>query len=441
MPMNRRRFLKGGLAIGALGAALPSTLVRTLYAAPEDFSASDALTSARAILPVPPKHRTLVVVQLGGGNDGLNTLPPYEDGLYHDLRPGLSLGLEDGVIPLHDGVGLNPNLEPLMPYWRSGNMAVVQGVGYPEPNRSHFRSMEIWHTAVPETIAQDGWLGRYLDINSADTGNRWRAISVGSTQAEAFEGDSFVPSMESADGYRLQMNAHGLEAQHRLAAWQTLHERAGAGTGSLPLLSRTGLEAFESAEQLQGIAAQYTPSAEYPQGNPLAASLQTVAQVIDAGLGTSLAYVTASGFDTHARQDDDHPALLASVGSAIGAFMDDIAHHGHGDDVVVLVFSEFGRRVGVNGSDGTDHGTAGPVFLLGNPIAGGLYGEPPDLSGLQSGDLRYSTDFRSVYATVLEDWLETESPSILGEAFGTLPVLKPAPSIGASPVGVFAGED
>jgi uncharacterized protein (DUF1501 family) len=213
------------------------------------------------------------------------------------------------------------------------------------------------------------------------------------------------------------------DAEHRIVAWEALHANAGARTGSQPLLSRAGLEAYASTLTLQGAAASYTPMATYPDQNPLAAGLQVVAQVVDAGLGTGIGYVSMAGFDTHAVQDEIHSELLQQVADALVAFLDDIDAHGHGDDVVVMGFSEFGRRVEVNGSEGTDHGTAGPVLLAGRPVLGGLYGDPPDLSDLDNGDLKFSTDFRSVYATLLEDWLGTAAAPVLFGDFGTLPLL------------------
>jgi hypothetical protein len=213
--------------------------------------------------------------------------------------------------------------------------------------------------------------------------------------ASAFRGGPFVPAIESVDGYTLQAGPrYPGDQPARLAAWQALHTAAGARTGSLPLLSRTGLEAFESMESLQDVAGDYSPMVAYPAGNPLAAGLQTVAQLVDAGLGTTIAYVTIAGFDTHA------------------------------DRVSAMGFSEFGRRAGENGSAGTDHGKSGPMFLFGPAVNGGLHGEPPDLRNLDDGDLRYSVDFRSVYASVLEQWLGCESEPVLFGSFETLPLFK-----------------
>ena len=397
---------------------MPSVLVRTLYAE----EASGAPATARA----GGAPRTLVVVQLGGGNDGLSTVVPYQDGRYYDLRPALALEVErDGLLPLWDGQALHASLAPLLPLWDRGDLAIVQGVGYPAPNRSHFRSMDIWHTAAPATIIADGWLGRYLDFNASAAGNRWQAVSVGAAaQPLALAGRRFVPAMRNAQSYHLLPTRHRpSQPDARLIAWHALHEAAGARAGSQPLLSRTGLEAFASIETLQGAAADYTPRADYPAGNTLAAALETVAQVIDAGLGAAIGYVTINGFDTHAGQRDRHDDLLGEVATALRAFLDDVTAHGYGDDVMVLAFSEFGRRVPANGSAGSDHGMAGPVFLAGARVAGGLYGEPPDLGRLDRGDLQYTVDFRRVYATVLEQWLETPAAPILLGAFDALPLL------------------
>ena len=420
MPMTRRRFLKGGLAVAALGtmgATMPSVMVRSLYVA--NAAPGPALQGAQAGGP-----RTLVVLQLGGGNDGLNALPPFNSGAYHDLRPQLGLDESDGVAPIAEGLGLHPSLASLRPRWERGEMAIVQNVGYPEPDLSHFRSMAVWQTAQPAEAIEEGWLGRYLDFR-AETGDQWRAVGVDPAPSPAFRGGPFVPAVESIDGYTLQADpVYPRDQSSRLVAWQALHTAAGARTGSLPLLSRTGLEAFESMESLQAVAGDYTPMVAYPAGNPLAAALQTVAQLIDADLGTNIAYVTMGGFDTHADEGDDHGPLLANVASGLNAFLDDLAAHGRLDQVAVMAFSEFGRRAGENGSGGTDHGKAGPVFLFGSGLNGGLYGEPPDLRHLDDGDLRYSVDFRSVYASVLEGWLGSESEPVLLGKFETLPIFR-----------------
>lgn len=419
MPMTRRRFLKGGLAVAALGtmgATMPSVMVRSLYAA--NAAPAPTLGAAQSAGP-----RTLVVLQLGGGNDGLNALPPYTSGAYHDLRPQLALDESDGVLPIAEGLGLHPSLAPLASRWDAGEMAIVQGVGFDESDRSHFHCMHVWHTAEPAEAIEQGWLGRYLDFTADDTGNKWRAVGVDPAPVPAFRGGPFVPAVESIDSYTLQADPRfPRDQQARLVAWQALHAAAGARTGSLPLLSRTGLEAFESMESLQEVAGDYTPLVDYPTGNPLAAGLQTVAQLIDAGLGTTIAYVTIGGFDTHADEGDDHGPLLANVAAGLTAFLDDIGAQGRADQVAVLTFSEFGRRVGENSSGGTDHGKAGPVLLFGSALNGGLYGDPPDLTNLHDGDLRHSVDFRSVYAAVLEQWLGTESEPVLFSQFEPLPL-------------------
>ena len=421
MPLTRRRFLSGGLAIAALGtmgATMPSVMVRALYAA-------HAVPGPGLAGGAGGRPRTLVVLQMGGGNDGLNALPPYTSSAYHDLRPKLALDESDGVVPIGEGLGLHPALAPLAARWDAGEMAIVQNVGYPEPDRSHFRSMAIWHTAQPGEAIEEGWLGRYLDRSAESAGNQWRAVGVDPAPVPAFRGGPFVPAMESVEGYTLQADPrHPRDQAARLAAWQALHVAAGARTGSLPLLSRTGLEAFESMESLHAVAGDYTPMVAYPDGNPLAAGLATVARLVDAGLGTTIAYVTVGGFDTHSGEVDEHGPLLANVASALTAFLDDVAAHGHADEVAVMGFSEFGRRAGENGSGGTDHGKAGPMFLFGPAVTGGLYGDAPDLRNLDDGDLRYSVDFRSVYASVLEQWLGSESEPVLFGAFESLPLFQ-----------------
>ena len=223
MSMKRREFLKGDLAIATLGATMPSVLVRTLYAAPDE-GPGPALTGGVDGAGL-TGARSLVVLQLGGGNDGLNTLPPYLSGTYHDKRGDMALDLDDGEIALGNGLALHPALAPLAPYWSGGQLAVVQNVGYPQPSRSHFRSMDIWQTAEPEALVREGWLGRYLDRNAAGSGNQWRAVSVGATQAPALAGETFVPSMNSVEEYQLLADPRqALDGARRLLAWQALHE-------------------------------------------------------------------------------------------------------------------------------------------------------------------------------------------------------------------------
>ena len=411
---SRRRFLARGLAFVATGAVMPAAFVRAVFA--EMPAASGAGDAAR---------RTLVVLQLGGGNDGLNTLIPYADGGYYDARQQLAVNPE-AVLQLDDRIGLHPNLAGLKELYDSGVMAVVEGVGYPNPNRSHFRSMEIWHTASTAADVYTGWLGRLLDATHHDRDSRWKAANVGAAAPLSLATEkTFVPSLHSVPAYVLQVDprlAGSPAADRRITDWASLYARQAAFGGKLALVSETGLDAYRSTVDLAADVSDYAPRAQYPQ-SPLGDALQTCAQLAASNLGTGICYVTTGGFDSHAAQDRTHPRLLASVSDALLAFRRDLEGHGIADEVATLVWTEFGRRFRENGSGGTDHGTAGPLFLIGGGVRGGLYGEPAPLDSLDdNGDLRFTTDFRSVYASVLEQWFQIEHSDVLDGAYPQLPL-------------------
>ena len=413
--LDRRRFIARGLAFVAVGAAMPAAFVRATFA--EAAAAPAAPWSAR---------RTLVVLQLGGGNDGLNTVVPYADGAYYDARGKLAIRPE-AVLRLDERVGLHPSLAGLKQLYDRGAVAIVQGAGYPKPNRSHFRSMEIWHTASTATGVSDGWLGRLLDVTGAEQDSEWRAANVGACAPLALTADhAFVPSLESVPAYVLQRDPslkRSPLADRRVADWAQLYAQQAARGGALALISDTGLKAYRSTLDLAiGTDGTYDARATYPK-TPLGNALQTCAQLIISNLGTGICYVTVGGFDSHAAQDSTQPQLLTAWSDALLAFRNDLDAHALGDDVTTLVWTEFGRRVRPNGSAGTDHGTAGPLFVVGGGVRGGLYGEPPPLRSLDdNGDLRFTTDFRSVYATLLEDWFAVDSADVLGARYPLLPL-------------------
>ena len=412
--IGRRAFISKSLAIVGFGAAMPAAFVRAVFAeeplAPLSASASGG-------------GRTLVVVQLAGGNDGLNTLIPYADGAYYDARPELAINPE-AVLQLDERVALHPNLEGMKALFDSGNLAIVEGAGYPDPNRSHFRSMEIWHTASTRADEHTGWLGRLLDSTREESSALWRAANVGAAAPLSLGNESsFVPSLASVPAYVLQTDpAHPLQSDRRVVDWGRLYAQQASLGGALSLISETGLQAYQSTIDLQADVGDYEPAVEYPE-SPLAQGLQTCAQLISSNLGTGLCYVTTGGFDSHANQDGTHPELLSSIDGALAAFQADIEAQGHADRTSLLMWTEFGRRVRENGSGGTDHGSAGPIWLLGSSVAGGLHGEPPPIDALDAnGDLRFSTDFRSVYASVLEQWLGVDSRDVLEGVYPQLPL-------------------
>lgn len=415
--IDRRAFLARGLAFVAVGSAMPAAFVRAVSA--------EELTGPARAAAGGSDRRALVIVQLGGGNDGLNTLVPYADGSYFDSRGKLAITPET-ALPLNDRIALNPALAGMRDLYDRGDLAIVEGVGYPDPNRSHFRSMEIWHTASTENSVSTGWLGRLLDVTAGDHDSRWRAANVGASAPLALTaGDSFVPSLESVPAYVLQGDRRlrgSREAEQRLTDWVHIYAQQAAAGGRLALISETGLDAYHSTVDLGEEVDDYVPQVAYSD-SPLGKALLTCAQLIGSSIGTNVCYVTTGGFDSHAAQDRSHPRLLSGISDALVAFQDDLRAQGSERDVATFVWTEFGRRVRANGSSGTDHGTASPAFLLGGAVNGGLYGEPSSLDRLDdNGDLRYTTDFRSIYSSVIEQWLGADPVGVLGDRYPQLPL-------------------
>jgi uncharacterized protein (DUF1501 family) len=406
-PLSRRNFVTKGLAVVGLGTAIPAAFVRVV--------------TAEGVPPgVAAPRRVLVVLQLGGGNDGLNTVIPYADGAYFTARPRLAVNPE-AALHLDDGLALHPAMGGIKALWDRGQVAIVQGAGYPSPNRSHFRAMEIWHTASTAEHERTGWLGRLLDATHHEQAALWRAANVGSSVPPSFMAQqSFVPSVSSVPTYTLAMDpaARGQHAR-RTADWVRLYAEQAALGGALALVSRTGTQAYESTLDLQREAAAYQPLATYPT-NALGSALRTCAQIVTSSLGTSIAYVTTGGFDTHAGQANTQQNLLQGVSDAVAAFYADLAARQMEGHVLTMMWTEFGRRVRENGSAGTDHGTATPVFLFGGGVRGGIHGETPSLASLDQGDLKHTTDFRSVYATLLARWLQTDPRDVLQGSFPEL---------------------
>jgi len=412
---SRRDFIKQGLIPVFAGSAVPSVFANGVAAA-----AADSPNAA-------PSDRILVLVQLAGGNDGLNTVIPFTDGAYHDARP--TLRQDQGVLALNGQLGLHPNLKGLKASFDAGQLAIVQGVGYPSPNLSHFASMSIWETANINSGIGDGWLGRYLnylDKVGESPNHALEGVSAGSLVPPELRSTTPVTALQSLKTFRLQeINEHGTQVDVE----NPLLKFYGAFKGSSPapfgaLFDATLNEALQASHALQATDASYEAKATYPAKSPIAASLKLVAETIVSGLGVRVAHVTLGGFDNHAREKPVHDKLLLDLDQALAAFMQDLAGHGYGDKVLVMTCSEFGRRVKENGSAGTDHGTAAPMFLLGAPVKGGLYGQQPSLSALDNGNLKFTTDFRSVYASVLQGYLNAPASDLLGGNYEILPLLK-----------------
>ncbi len=362
----------------------------------------------------PSGERVLVVLQLSGGNDGLNTVIPHRQDAYFRLRP--TLGQARGaLLAIDDDHGLHPALQPLRGVLDAGRLAVVHGVGYPHPDRSHFRSMEIWHTADPEHPPGDvGWLGRLADQVCAQDPTAVAALHVG-------EGDlplalrarsTFAPSVVDPEGFRLAKCAAPLASERA----ELLELRD--AEGDLGFLREAARSSYRAAARMESLA-QEPDAAEYP-GSGLARKLRFIARLIAGGFGTRVFHLELGGFDTHARQERLHSGLLGELAGALAAFDADLAARGLEGNVLTLVFSEFGRRAEENGSKGTDHGAGAPVLLLGAGVEPGAHGTPPDLEHLIDGDVPPTADLRALYAALERSWMGLQASS----SRAPLPVLR-----------------
>ena len=379
---------------------------------------------ARALAQTPlagADDRVLVVVYFQGGNDGLNTVVPFGLPNYYKYRPSLAVAQGD-VLRINDTIGLNPVLAPLKKMYDAGQVAIVQGVGYPNPDYSHFRSTEIFETAAPDKYLSTGWLGRYLDGAALPTSNLFNAIAISDVLPEVLVADRVdVAAIAQLNGYGLTSDRNktlGRDEFHSFVQDADVPFRS-------PYLAQVASiedHAQRGAEELPQLVAGYQPAGTYPD-TPIGHSLALAAQVIGSKLGTRVLYVQLGSFDTHTTQKGTQDRLLGDFSTAISAFYTDLAAHESDKRVLTMTFSDFGRRVAENGSRGTDHGSAAPVFVVGGGVKGGLYGEHPSLDNLDNGNLRFTTDFRGVYATVLEKWLQRPSSGIVGPGFAQLPLL------------------
>lgn len=422
MLMTRRAMIRDGLLAVSAGMIMPSVFARAVRAASN--AAQEGAISAQAA-----QQKTLIVVQLAGGNDGLNTIVPYTDGTYYQARPTLAIKPSD-VIRLNSRLGMHPALKALSPLWTAGKLAVVEGVGYPNPNLSHFASMDIWQTLDLSGQGAQGWLGKYVAGLVDKQGHPFESLAAGTTLPVALKAlNADIPVVASPQSYRLLPDPAQPEIRVTDARIQALLKLYNTYPQSAPyaaLLDATAQGAMQGAKTLHDVASQYKPAATYPNTN-FARGLQVLAEVIVQGLGLRVGYVTLGGFDTHGEQASTQQQRLLELAEGLAAFYADLEGHDAADNVVVMTWSEFGRRVEENASAGTDHGTAAPLFVLGKSVQGAIYGESPDLNHLDSaGNLLYTTDFRSVYATVLERWLGAPASAILGGSFDVQNFLPPA---------------
>lgn len=406
--MQRRGFLLG--AISGL----------TVIAGADHILAQALAQQPLPGLPGGNDDRVLVLINLQGGNDGLNTVVPHGMPQYYQYRPTLGVPKND-VLQINAQVGLNPQLRSLKAMYDKGMVAIVQGAGYPQPDHSHFRSTQIWQTAAPETYEHTGWLGRYLDTAQLPRQNLFNAVAVAPVLPEALIANKVdVPAIGALNTYALSSDRNAASR----AAFATVSQdsRMPFDSPFLPMVAEIEDHAQRGSEELPKLVAGYKSTASYP-ATPIGRSLSLAAQIIGSKLGTRILYIQHGSFDTHAAQKPTQDRLLGEFSDAMKAFYDDLAAHNDDRRVLAMTFSEFGRRVAENASRGTDHGEAAPVFLVGPAVKGGLYGTHPALDRLDNGDITYTTDFRSIYATVIERWLNRPTTGILAGTFPTLGML------------------
>src|ERR1700719_883561 len=435
---TRRKFLRTSMLGAAATWTLPVFLEKTFFAL--DALAADAATQA-----VTGKDGTiLVVLQMAGGNDCLNMVVPYADDAYHVARPRLRLA-PDQVLKIDSHIALNPRLAGVKTLFDEGQLAVIQGVGCPNPTRSHFRSTEIWQTASDaDRTANDGWLGRYFD-NCCAGADPTVGVAIGEETPQAFAAKNPTGvTFSRPEQFRFrpsEPNNGRMSAEEML--FRQLNETAGgedaiaapdgASVGAingktksdlstLDFLQRTALDAQLSSDKILSIARKSKSTVTYPQGQ-LAASLNIIARMIGGGLGTRVYYASQGGFDTHAGQINAHQRLMTEFNDAVAAFVSDLKQQGNFERVLLMTFSEFGRRVQENANGGTDHGAAAPMFVLVGAVKPGLFGKYPSLTDLDHFDLKFNTDFRSVYGTILDRWLKAPSQTVLGRKFPTLGIV------------------
>lgn len=404
---NRRDFLKtaAGVSVVSLASTTPRFLTRLAYGDENQNRAGD--------------KNVLVVIQLSGGNDGLNTVVPYRNEKYRSLRPTLAVS-ENDVLKIDDDLGFHPQLSGVAELLEAGKLSIIQNVGYENPNRSHFESMDIWHSCQrKDRVRSTGWLGRWLD-QRAEQGLPGGGVHIGQEERPlALAADrTTATSIASIERFQLQLTGRGSVEDQKLK--RILNANRQGNSNLLDFVQANTQTAVATSDRIgQAVNAKST-GVEYPESR-LAEKLELVGKMIRSEFPSSVYYVTLNGFDTHAQQAGAHNSLLAEWSGALRAFLDDLQASGLHERVLTMTFSEFGRRVKENASEGTDHGAAAPMFLAG-PVQPGLHGKLPNLDDLDDGDIRFDIDFRRVYATVL-DWGGWQAEAVLGASYESLPVL------------------
>lgn len=407
LPTTRREFLKwGSRGMGLLAFS--------------QFAPSFLVESTLAATPSPEKDRSiLVLVQLAGGNDGLNTVIPYEDPEYYRLRPTIGIKKQE-ALRLDDTLGLHPSLAALHALMQEGRAGIIQNVGYPNPNHSHFRSSEIWETgSESDQFLPTGWIGRFLDnacggVDTAGTGGDPVAVHVTNELPQSFQA-KYAHSTFGLRGGGNRNNRENLAFLEKLVKEDDHEANANAS-----FLRATMMDALVTEKSVQKTLGNYRAEAAYP-GNNFAQSLRNVAALISAGMSTRVYFVSLGGFDTHSNQVTNHANLLKTLSEGLASFQRDLVAKKLDSQVLTMTFSEFGRRPNENESRGTDHGTAAPLFVMGSQIKGSLHGTPPSLNLQKNRDLEFSTDFRQVYATVLDKWFSCPTDKVLGKSYSPLP--------------------
>ena len=402
---SRRQFIVQSVGAFAGFLAVDSIFSRAARAASGVYAAGSSA------------GRCLVVVNLQGGNDGLNTVIPYADANYYRARPSIGVAQSE-IVKLDADLGLNPQLADLKELFDAQRLAILQGVHYPNPILSHFRSTEIWQTAAPDRFVTDGWAARYLDDAHLPADNLFKGVAIGPVLPKMMVADKTdVPAIADLRSFGFA----GRRDEQRQAD-KILNGAADMYPFESPYLSLVqGVEhdAHAASLQLPQLVAGYKPAVEFPK-TPFGQGLNLISAIVNAGLGTKVFYISLGSFDTHVNQRQRQDTLLAQFAGGIKSFYADLAAHKSDDRVVTMTFSEFGRRVDENANRGTDHGTAAPMFIVGGGVKGGVYGDHPSLTDLDFGNLKWHTDFRSVYATLLERWLGVSSTPVLGSGFPTL---------------------
>jgi uncharacterized protein (DUF1501 family) len=430
--ISRRDFLRTGLVFGAGAAglaagyaAVPDVFTRAVYAAKKDGRSND---------------RVLVMIQLAGGNDGLQTVIPLQDPVYRDLRPRLSRAA-DSALAIDPKFGLNKQLTGIKSLWDQGKVAIVQGVGYEKPSGSHFDSIRVWETGDPSRRQLEGWLGKTIAQNYDSAGHPLVGCACGATGIPGVLRDlqATLTVISGAQNFKFL----GGDEMERAAG--ALYSGTPGIYGAL--FDTSVATARDTVAQLRTAASKYVPKAKYTDNvrlpisskNQLAAALQLAAELIVTGTGAKILHVTLGGFDTHFTQEARHEGLLAYLDSAVSAFYEDVSAYGMSDRVMVATWSEFGRRPRENASTGTDHGSAAPVLLIGDPVKGGLYGEEPSLKDLdRAGNQKYTVDFRSVYQEILASHLGVDPREVLGASFEPLALVRTPVSRQSAPTLVAA---